>query len=255
VGSRIAEGMRTALGMAPIRVFGIPAESHAAQVMVEADYRMKLIGIGLEPPPVRITSYFEATAASASRQQALQRWWFTPDYECVRTTADGFGMELVGQGVQLQTEANLVGADGKLKSGAPTSKASELFAQGFTKRYPELAERSPVYAQLRNVIDLFVTAAFIQRQGWAAKAGWRLGALGDDKAVPIRTLIAPKEAPCAVNATWRGSKFTSVAGGGVSIRPDEALKPERLLKDKDDRLSETRQKISTRPTDERWWWD
>ena len=35
------------------------AETHFAQVMVEADYRMKLIGIGLETPPVKMVSYVD----------------------------------------------------------------------------------------------------------------------------------------------------------------------------------------------------
>ena len=42
----------------------------------------------------------------------------------------------------------------------------------FTKVYPKLAERTPVYAQLRNCIDLAVAAAFIQNQDYYGLAKW-----------------------------------------------------------------------------------
>ena len=41
--------------------------------MVEADYRMKLIGIGLERPPVKMNSWVDLTSASGVAANALQR--------------------------------------------------------------------------------------------------------------------------------------------------------------------------------------
>ena len=101
----------------------------------------------------------------------LQRWWFTPDYDCVKVTDDRLAMELVGEGVQLQTEAMLAGGGGQLKSGAAGSRASELFVTGFTRKYAQLAGKSPVYAQLRNLIDMAVAAAFVRQQGYVERAG------------------------------------------------------------------------------------
>ena len=43
----VAEGMRNSKGLQSISVNGISPKTHFATVMVEADYRMKLIGIGL----------------------------------------------------------------------------------------------------------------------------------------------------------------------------------------------------------------
>jgi hypothetical protein len=255
VGVQIAEGMQASLGMAPIHVFGIPPETHFAQVLIEADYRMKLIGIGLEQPPVRITSYFSLLGAGNVRQGALQRWWFVPDYDCLKVTDDRLGIELVGQGVQLLTEAKLIGPDGQLSSGAPGNKASETFAASFTRRYAELAEKSPVYAQLRNLIDMLVASAFIQQEGYAARAGWSMPVLGSEAAMPVRKENAARQAACAVNADWKGSRFIAVAGGGVSIRPDEALAPQRLHKDEDRKLSQLRARLSEGLPKDRWWWD
>ena len=109
---QLATAMRDALGMANVRVFGVPADTHLAKVLIEADYRMKLIGIGLEKPPVKMVTFIGAIGGSADG--ALQRWWFTPNYECVRVARDRLGMELVGQGVQLQSEDKVIGPDGRL---------------------------------------------------------------------------------------------------------------------------------------------
>src|SRR6476659_10851073 len=55
----IVNGLSERLGMQVITVGGVSPKTHFAQVMVEADYRMKLIGIGLENPPVHLTSYVD----------------------------------------------------------------------------------------------------------------------------------------------------------------------------------------------------
>ena len=55
----IVRGLRESLGLQTITLDGVPATSHFAQVLVEADYRMKLIGIGLEKPGVKMMSYVD----------------------------------------------------------------------------------------------------------------------------------------------------------------------------------------------------
>ena len=96
VAHKLAAGSTKALGMANVRVFGVPTDSHFAQVLIEADYRMKLIGIGLQPPPVKMMTFIRAV--TSARNGGLQRWWFTPNYDAVRITEDRLAMQLVGQG-------------------------------------------------------------------------------------------------------------------------------------------------------------
>jgi len=59
-------GMTQALGPQDVRVDGVSPTTHFAQVMVEADYRMKLIGIGLERVPARNMKSWVATPIPAS---------------------------------------------------------------------------------------------------------------------------------------------------------------------------------------------
>ncbi len=253
VAARVAQGQREALGMADLRVFGLPTNSHFAQVLIEADYRMKLIGIGLEEPPVKMTTFL--SALTAPPRNGLQRWWFTPNYDCVKVSDDRLAMELLGQGVQLQTEDKVIGPDGSLVDrGGQPNRASELFTQSFTKKYREISERLPVYAQMRNLFDLAVAAAYMRRQDFYGQAHWHVAEFRDERMLPIATLPTPTKVQCVVNAVWRGNRLLSPAGGGVSIVAEEALDEKRISKDADGKLA-GRQKALAAPPANAWWWD
>jgi len=249
----IAKGTSEALGNAQIRVFGISPRTHFAHVLVEADYRMKRIGIGAETPPVKMTTFL--SALQSPQQGTLQRWWFTPDYRCVKLAPDKLAAELVGQGVQLQAEDKLIGEDGSLAAaGAKPNKASELFTLSFTRKYPEIAAASPVYAQMRSLIDLAISAALIRRLEYYTQAGWTAETLRDERMLPVETLAEPRRVPCVVNSLWKGNRLLTPAGGGVSIRPDEALRTENLVADEDGSMAKVRGELPALPKD-RWWWD
>jgi len=254
VAKYIDKGMRESLGPASIQVFGVSSKTHFAQVLIEADYRMKRIGIGLEPPPVKMATFIGML--KRPQHSTLQRWWFTPNYECVRVTDDRSAMELVGQGVQLQGEDKLIGADGSLAAtGAKSGKASELFTTSFTKKYEDISAASPVFAQLRNMIDVIIAAAFIRHEDYYARADWHLGIFGDEEALPVETLSNPRQVPCAVNVLWKGSRLLAPAGGGVSIRPSLALQDGLLLTDDNGLLAKQHEHVLKDPPRDRWWWD
>lgn len=254
VGLRVRDGMRESLGLAEIRVFGLSPNTNMAHILVEADYRMKLIGIGLEPPPVEMATFM--SSLRSAQHQVLQRWWFTPNYECVRVTDDRMAMELVGQGVQLLSEEYAVTAEGRLEeSGRQPSRASQLFTQAFTRKYPDIADRSPVYAQLRNMIDLLVAAAYLRNEAIFERAGWHPSTLMDEEQIAIETKLAPTKTPCVANAAWKRSRLIAPAGGGVSIQANQALKAENLLEDSRGRLATLGQQQSVPADDEVWWWD
>lgn len=252
--AEIARGVADSLGLADIRVFGVSSRTHFARVLVEADYRMKRIAIGAEPPPIKMTTFI--AALDSPQQGMLQRWWFTPDYRCVRLSADALAAEFVGQGVQLQAEDKLIGADGSLAAaGAKPNKASELFTLSFTRKYPEISAASQVYAQLRSLIDLAVAAALIRRHDYYGKSGWTAALLLDERQLPLETLPAPQQVPCVVNSLWKAQRLFTPAGGGISIRPDEALEASNLLPDEKSAVATQRSQL-VRPAEvERWWWD
>lgn len=251
---RLAGGMREALGMAQIRTFAVSPRTHFAQVLIEADYRMKRIAIGLEPPPVRMVTFL--SALESPKEATLQRWWFTPDYDCVRASDDRLAMELIGQGVKLQTEDIRLGPDGKMTAVAEKpGKASRLYCEAFTKKYEEISTASPVYAQLRCMMDLSIAAAFLRKHDFYAKSNWRGEILRDEKSVPCETLPAPKQVACGVNALWKGNRLLVPAGGGVSIVPDDALEEKHLQPDRNGAVKAVRGEIGGERDGKGWWWD
>jgi len=253
VAAHITDGSRDAIGMRVPRVFGIPDETRFAHVMLEADYRMKRIGIGVEPPPVKMHTF--VSALRSARHGIAQRWWFQPDYDCVKVTEDRLAMELVGQGVQLLGEDRAIGPAGNLIN--PTAKAnnaSTLFTGAFTRKYPLIAEASPAFAELRNLIDMLVAAAFIEREDYYGRAGWSASTLSDEAALPTRTLPAPRQVPPLVNALWKGSRLFAPTGG-VSIHAHDALSPDRLLTDEKGKLRHQYDELGEAYDTEHWWWD
>jgi hypothetical protein len=251
----IVENLRNNLGLQTVRIDGISPRTRIAQVLVEADYRMKLIGIGLEAPPVKMASYVDRASPGDISRNALARWYFVPDYECVRVSNDYLAMELIGDGVKLVGENELVSASGQRRAAGGASRASQAFTIGFTKKYPLLAERSVVYADLRNLIDLLVATAFIQHQDYYGQAGWSMPFLGSEKSFAIETYAIPKTVETAVNAVWKGGTLMTPVGGGVNIQAARALRPENLLEDKDGKVSELRQKTPIHLAPGQWWWD
>jgi hypothetical protein len=252
----IVNGLRERLGMQVITVGGVSPKTHFAQVMVEADYRMKLIGIGLETPPVRLTSYVARANPSQVASNALQRWYFVPNYQCVRVSDDALAMELVGEGVKLVGEDEAVSQDGRRHAAARGNRASDAFVKAFTKVYPKLAERAPVYAQLRNCIDLAVAAAFIQHQDYYQLANWKAETFNSESAYPVEKLNPPQQVESAVNSLWKGNTLMTPIGGGVQMRPTEAVDPTNLLDDKDAKVQEARTAIDlSKLAPDQWWWD
>jgi hypothetical protein len=250
----IAEGMRNSKGLQTVTVNGVSPKTHFAMVMVEADYRMKLIGIGLEKPPVKLVSFVDRANASQLGSQGLARWFFMPNYECIRTSSDSQAMELVGDGVKVVGEDELVAASGQRAAVGRGNSASQAFTQSFTKVYSELAERSPVYAELRNVIDLSVAAAYIQQHDFYGKANWKMGLLGDENAIATEIYNAPKQIATVVNVIRKGNHL-AMPNGGVEINPLMALAPEKILDDKDSKVSQAHDKVKVELAKGRWWWD
>lgn len=251
----IVNGLRTSLGMQEISVNGVPPDTHFAQVLVEADYRMKLIGIGLEQPPIRMVSFVERVNPAAVSRNALFRWYFVPDYNCVRRSKDGLGMELVGDGVKLVGEDELVTADGQRSAAGRASTASQMFTTSFTKKYPELAKYSPVYAELRNLVDLVVAAAHIQEQDYYGKTGWRVELFGSEQAFAVETYQPPTQVESTVAAVWKGHRLMTPIGGGVQIQAAMALEPENLLADDKGKVAELRRETKVELAKGQWWWD
>jgi hypothetical protein len=253
---QVAKTFKKALGPQTVTIQGVSPKTHFAQVLVEADYRMKLIGIGLERSPVKITTFVEKVSPTGLSKNALQRWYFEPNYKCIEVNAEETGMRLVGNGVKLVGENERVAADGKRKGTGRDSAASRAFTKSFTKQYDKIADQSPIYGQLRNLIDMSIVAAFIQEMDFYGKSGWMGNIFANEKAVPIEQFRTPKQVEPAVNAFWKGRTFMTPIGGGVSIRPRTALNSDNMVEDQTGEVDSVKHSIKLDGLAKgQWWWD
>ena len=108
------------LGLQTVRIDGVPPDSHFATMLVEADYRMKRVAIGLETPAVKgMRSHLALIGPGGN---TIQRWWFIPCYDSIARSEDGLAFQFIGQRAQLLTQEEVADAEGN-RFNAPTTKA------------------------------------------------------------------------------------------------------------------------------------
>jgi hypothetical protein len=250
------DAFQQALGLQEITIKGVSPKTRFACVLVDADYHMKLIGIGLEGTPVGITSFIEAVRPSTGGGNGLQRWYFQPNYDCVHVNEDETAMELVGSGVKLVGANESIAKDGSRKNTGKSSRASRTFTTSFTEKYDRLAEAVPLYGELRNCIDMSIVAAFIQEMDFYGQAEWNMELFGDEDQFATETFTAPTHVAPAINALWKGNLFMTPIGGGVNVQPRYAVRSDKMQVDEDGSIDEAKKddKLATL-RDDQWWWD
>ena len=135
------------LGMQDVRLQGIPNDSRVARVIVEADYRMKMIGIGKLDGVEGIESFFDLLPKvlnSAPKKIDALRWWMTMKYDAILHNEDRTAFEFKGSSVLCQSENQLVTAQGKRVATGSAEPVNRMFAQKFTDNYEKLAARDLV---------------------------------------------------------------------------------------------------------------
>jgi hypothetical protein len=241
-------GVRENIGMQTVRVDGIPATTHAAQMMVAADYRMKRIALGEDRLAVRgLQNFIDNTEPNAAN--ALFRWYFVPDYDSVILTEDRTGMQLDGKGVKLVGENELEGTVlGELDRG------SRAFTQSFTRLYPEISRQAMVFAQLRNWIDMLICAAHIQREDFYGQSGWSMEFFGNEERYRLETFPAPQAVEPIVAVRVAGNRVITPVGG-VVIDAELALEEDRVRPDTNNRIADQQKQITLNLPEGAWWWD
>ncbi|MBD53669.1 MAG: hypothetical protein CMM05_01095 [Rhodopirellula sp.] len=253
---RLANGLKQNLGLQKVTFKGIPTSTHFARVLVEADYRMKLVGIGLERLPVRVMSYVERAQPSAVASNAMERWYFQPNYDGIAVSEDGFAMKIKERGVQLVGANERVANGGQRVASGRVNRASQAFCQDFTNKFPQIAEKVRVYAELRQLIDVAIAAAYIQQQDFYGQAGWNMPVLMDESKVNVETYVAPSQVETAVNAIWRGNTLMTPLGGGVNMQPKLAITSSRVQVDSDGDNNRVKQSAGpSQLADGQWWWN
>lgn len=227
-------------GLQTVRTSGAPAGSRFSLVMIEADYRMKRMALAEDRGP-NVTSHLDVLARmvqeGVSRQNVLARWWFAPLYTAVRVDAEQKVFQFEGQAVQLLNEAVYLDRSGGRRGGGAAGPDWDEFARDFTKRFPEIEQRFPVFADLHNLFDLMMVAGLIKQQGLG---GWfQESRLLDADAYPLPLGSQPEFAEPVINfkihARKQGNQritYCTFGWGGVAMQPSAVLAPDLFTTEK-----------------------
>jgi hypothetical protein len=262
---RWCEQLREQLGRQDIEVYGLDPRTRAACVMIEADYRMKLVGMGLEEGVPGVKSYLELIQippGGSPPSMSVLRWWFTLNYKAVVADKDRRAFSFEGQGVKVESENERLTAEGKRIHTGESEDLNAQFAHSFTDHFEALAEKYPIYADLRNLCDLALVGTLLREENLPSKIDWHLALFGNPEAYPTALGNPPKEVDSVVNFrviadTSRNRTHTVVGvSGGVTIRPTSLVKGGSLQVDERGYLAQKCEKAESKDIPEdAWWWD
>jgi hypothetical protein len=251
--------LREELGLQEIETHGIDPRSHAARTIVEADYHMKRVAMGLEPGVLGVESYLASMELKRGETapMGLTRWWFTLGDGAIRAAADRNAFELKGSSVKVLSEAEKLAKDGER---IHTGKASELtakFADSFTRNFDALAAKYPVYAELRNVFDLAVMAAVLKHEHVLDRVQWQAAHFLDPERYQIELGTAPHQVMSIANyRLMTAGTFVVGVSGGVEVDAAAKLSTDRYKTDQYGDLEAGRaQSIKAELAADVWWWD
>ena len=253
------EELRAGLGQQDIVVYGIDPQTRAARVLVEADYRMKLVGMGLEEGTLGVTSYLKALDPKRDDLNNLSvlRWWFTLNYDALRATEARDGFELRGPGVKVLSENEMLSAQGDRIHTGKSSEANSEFAASFTKQFEILAAKYPIYGELRNVFDLALVAAVVRSHNLPEKINWHLTHFGPDGTYEPELDFAPTKVDSVINhRIIDGKHLVAGVSGGVTVDA-RSLATVSAVKTDDYGLLKSERAASHPKQLPRhgWWWD
>lgn len=271
-GKRWAEGIRDVLGQQDVEVFGIDSETHAARVLVESDYRMKLLGMGLEETIPEVPSYLDRlklAADGSAPPMDVVRWWFTLNYDDIVADDERTTFTFNGTGVKVLSENEFINDQGERIHTGQSNAPTKGFARDFTKHFDELATKYPVYRQLKNVFDLALVANLIRDQNLSGKAEWHRTFFGpetpdgkdrltyhvrkDRTATQVDSVLNDKVLKYRRNSSTIKHHIVGVSGG-ISYNVHDIIS-KGIEPDTDGELSRNSKRAKPDKTEVTWWWD
>lgn len=228
---------------------GVSDTTRFARVLVAADYQLKRLAMGHDSAPVKGMPSFIAMVKSPRQLKSMSpRWWITDNYEAIHTDGAGLAWELRGAGLKVMTEDDFVTAEGKRVGSGKVNPIAQRWADNMTAKMEDVAREMPIFAELRNCMDLSVVAALIVGENLPTKAGLDIGPLLDENAVVTGRYQAPQTVPALANVIKKRSGYVITVSGGVEVDPWKVV----ANREKTDSLAPVR--AQSIPSDNKWWW-
>jgi hypothetical protein len=227
--------------------------------MVEADFRMKLIGMGLEEAVPGVQSYLDRIDVPPGEDPpplGVLRWWFALDYDSVVANPRRTAFALRGQGMKVLSENEQLAADGRRIHTGESEELNRRFAADFTRHFADLCRKYPVYAELRNLGDLALAAGVIREHHLLDANEERLGCFATDGAYAVALGLAPQTVETVINhRVIRRKHIIAGVSGGVAVDPMPLVEEDALGSAATDALEKAYQAARPEEPAARWWWD
>lgn len=253
------DGLRDSLGKQDVEFFGIESDSHVARVLLVADYHMKLIGMSLAEGVDGVVSYLKSVKVGPDGSvppMTVLRWWFAMNYEPVETNAERDTFALRGHGARVLSENEMLAARGQRVHTGQSEDLNKQYADSFTEQFAVLCQKYPIYTELRNVFDLSMVLALVDREGLLQRSGWKPSHFANADWLPLPKMRVPVEVETVINhRVVRRKHIIAGISGGVWIDPRKTLKVSTAvenLPEFDTPLPAVEQQLGA---DEVWWWD
>ena len=148
----------------------------------------------------------------------MPRWWLACNYEPLSRSADGLAWKINGPGVKAMTEDEIIGADGSVKGTGKTNPVAQQWSDNMTANYEKLSIAEPVFGDLRNIMDLSVVAALIEKEKMLEKVDLKIPMITSKQSAGFfESYFTPSSVPtqCSYMKIKRGTLLT--ASGGVEV--------------------------------------
>jgi len=220
IGQNTLQAMEDVLGPQQVTVGGVPADSRFARVLVAADYRLKRIGMGLEPSGIpELPSYLAMVPPGSASAASLPRFWLEAEYDPIARDPDELAWQITGRRMKCLTESDLFAADGPRRGNGTADANAQKWCGLMTSNYDRLAGKQPAFAELVNCVDLAVVAALIHGRQLADRAGLDLAPLLDGDRLPVPSYEVPTTVPTVAHGLKKGNRWVVSASGGVIFQP------------------------------------
>jgi hypothetical protein len=221
-GADWSEKLRAALGQQDILVFGIDPSTRTAATLVYADYHMKRIAMGLEPGLPEVPDFLQRLSLQATGERGvdLARWWFAlKDLEISSDEQREF-FSIDRLTLQVLSETEWLNREGERLHTEASLPATAAFAADFTRHFESIAERYPVYQELRNVFLWATIANLIRQEKMDKQIGWKHSFFGSSANQQLSYLLQKFPQPSSVESIMNERQFRqrSAGNGGKMIQ-------------------------------------
>lgn len=240
-------------GLWNVTTFGVPEDSRMAIAMVEADYLMKRLAIGIDNYGIR--GLKSSLALAGPGDNMMRRWWFAPHYDAIERNTEATAFRFSGPRLQLFAQEELMDVGGNLTDSDLAQGSSEKFANLFNDRIDELVKRVPAFADLQNLFDVLVASAIIRDCQERGALLWKPRVFADEKRLPTASYVTPRETSPMLNVKSSGASLVIGAfTGGVSFRSHRIIR--QISETSDEEVARQLQTPArTAALVPRWWWD